>query len=249
LLTPVRRVWGLLLVALVLLAGCKVDARVGVTLRADGSGTVVAIVTLDADAVHRLTAHKPLDQALPLADLRDAGWKVTTVAVLPRTDPGYKFIFAHAFVGQADLARRISDLVGTTGVLNDPRIERTRGWFGSRDKIAVNVDLTHLTTGIRSDAQITKALTNAGVDVSALDAQLRSELGRALTLTVAVQAPGGQTKTVRLAAGKQATVSAATAQSYTRRMVLLVIGVSLLVLALFLMAASLASRSRRRRTT
>ena len=48
--TPVRRVWGLLLVAAVLLAGCKVDARVDITLRADGSGSVAAKVTLDAEA-------------------------------------------------------------------------------------------------------------------------------------------------------------------------------------------------------
>ena len=47
--TPVRRVGGLALVAAVLRAGCKVDARVDVTLRADGSGMVTARVALDAD--------------------------------------------------------------------------------------------------------------------------------------------------------------------------------------------------------
>ena len=46
-ITPVRRVCvcGLLALSLVLLAGCKVDARVDVRLRADGSGTITTQVT------------------------------------------------------------------------------------------------------------------------------------------------------------------------------------------------------------
>ena len=122
-LTPVRRVWGLLLVSVVLLAGCKVDARVDVTLRADGSGTVTARVTLDADAVRRLTT-APIAQAVPLADMRAAGWKVSGWT---KSSGGSESItVSHGFVGQTDLARRLADLVGTTGVLHDPAITRTR---------------------------------------------------------------------------------------------------------------------------
>ena len=58
LLTPVRRVWVASLVGGLLLAGCKVK-RAGRcdAAPADGSGTVVARIALDADAVHRLTTH------------------------------------------------------------------------------------------------------------------------------------------------------------------------------------------------
>jgi hypothetical protein len=231
----------------VLVAGCKVDARVDIALRADGSGTVTARITLDADAVRRLTPDTPLATAVPLGDVRAAGWNVS--AWTPVAGGGYRITLTRDFTSAADLSRRIEDLVGTTGVLRDPTITRTRGWFSTTDKIAVSVDLGHLSTGIRSDAQLSKRLAAAGLDVNALDRQLQAQLRDALTVSVTVHAPGGQSKTVQLTAGKHATVSATTARTYTRRIGLLSAGAALLLLALVIMGASLASRSRRRRTS
>src|SRR5438445_9863932 len=165
LLTPVRRVGAGLVVAVVLLAGCKVDARVDITLRADGSGTVTARVTLDADAVRRLTAHAPLERAVPLDDVRAAGWKVS--GWRPAPGGGETISVAHEFVGPAALARRLHDLEGSTGVLRDPVITRTRSWFRAEDGIAVTVDLRHLLTGIRSDRELSQRLAAAGLDVNA----------------------------------------------------------------------------------
>src|SRR5258706_15653854 len=116
--TPVRRVRGLLLVFVVLLAGCKVDARVDVTLRADGSGTVAAKVTLGADAVKRITTGGPLESAVPLADLRDAGWRVS--AWKAARSGGAAVTLTRGFVGQAELARLLADLTGPHGALRDP---------------------------------------------------------------------------------------------------------------------------------
>jgi hypothetical protein len=247
-LTPVRRVWGVVLVSVVLLAGCKVDARVDVTLQPDGTGTVAARIALDAGAVRRLTSHDgPLARAVPLADVRAAGWTVskwTTIA-----GGGEAITLTHAFVGQPDLTRRIADLAGTGGVLRDPRITRQRGFLDSQDAIAVTVDLRHLSTGIRSDAELAKRLSDAGLDVNTLDAQLHSQLVGALHVTVVVHAPGGTSKTVQLVAGGHATVSASTSHTYARRVELLAAGALLLVLALMIMAASMASKSRRRRTS
>ncbi|MGO9877703.1 MAG: hypothetical protein ACLPVY_28355 [Acidimicrobiia bacterium] len=239
-----RRVCALL-VLVGLVAGCKVDARVDVTLRADGSGTVTARVALDADAVRRLTPTEPLARAVPLGDVRAAGWKVSSWTAV--SGGGDAITLTHDFVGQADLARRLADLVGSTGVLRGPTITHTRGWFGSKDTLAVTVDLRDLSTGLRSDAQLAKQLTFAGVDVKTLDAQLRSQLGNALTFTVRVQAPGGQSQTVQLSSGKQATVSASTSHTYTRRIVLGVTGAGLILVALLLAAGSALVRSRRRR--
>lgn len=243
--TPVRRVWGLLLVSVVLLAGCKVDARVDVTLRADGSGTVGARLTLDADAVRRLTTHAPLAEAIPLDDLRDAGWDVS--AWKPASGGGDSITLTHDFVGQADLARRLTDLAGPNGALRDPRITRTRGWFGAEDEIAVTVDLRNLSAGVRSDAELAARLQAAGLDVDALDAQLRAELADALHVTVAVHAPGGSSRTIELAAGDHGTVAASQSQTYTRRVVLLAAGAALLLLALVITGALLLTRSRSRR--
>ena len=60
----------------VLCSACKADVRVDVTWRADGTGTVAVEVVLDADAVRRVTQFAPLEQAVPVTDLRDAGWDV-----------------------------------------------------------------------------------------------------------------------------------------------------------------------------
>lgn len=246
-LTPVRRVWVLVLVSAVLLAGCKVNARVDVTLRPDGTGTVTARIALDAGAVRRLTTHVPLAQAVPLADVRAAGWTVSKWS--PVIGGGDAITLTHAFVGQPDLTRRIADLVGTSGVLRDPLITRTRGFLDSEDAIAITVDLRHLSTGIRSDTELAKRLAAAGLNVSTLDAQLRSQLAGALRVMVVVHAPGGKSKTVQVAAGGHATVSAFTSHTYARRLELLAAGALLLVLALMVMAGSMASKSRRRRTS
>src|SRR5689334_21006656 len=145
LFTPVRRVAGLLAVAVVLCAGCKVDARVDVTLRADGSGTVTARVTLDADAVQRLTTHAPLAQAVPLDDVRAAGWAVSGWST---TAGDATVTLTHDFVGQAELSSLLTGLAGKTGVLRDAQLTRSRSWLSAKDSVAVTADLRHLSTGV-----------------------------------------------------------------------------------------------------
>jgi hypothetical protein len=243
-LTPVRRVWGLALVAVVLLAGCKVDARVDITLRADGSGTVAVKVTLDAEAVQKLTTGGSLASAVPLDDLRHAGWRVSS---WKRSASGASISLSSSFVGQADLARRLADLTGPDGALRDPRITRTRGWFGSSDKIAVTVDLRDLDAGVKSDAELAQRLEAAGLDVDTLDAQLRGQLRDALQVTVRMRAPGGRFQPTGFRGDGHGTIFASQSQTHVRRIVLLAIGATLLLLALLVTGASLRSRSRPRR--
>ncbi len=244
LLTPVRRVAGLLAVAALLLGGCKVDAHVDVTLRADGSGTVTARVTLDADAVRRLTPHASLADAVPLADVRDAGWEVSDWATSP---DGATITLAHDFVGQAELARLLTELAGPSGVLGDAQLTRSRSWIRAKDTIAVTGDLRALSTAVRSDEALAQNLADAGVDVNALDEQLRSELDQSFTLTLAVHAPDGETREATLRSGDHERVSATSARTHATRVLFTVGGVGLLVLAVVLTGASLAARSRRRR--
>ncbi|MDQ1481734.1 MAG: hypothetical protein QOI44_2595 [Actinomycetota bacterium] len=245
--TPVRRVWCLAVIGLVLLAGCKVDAHVDITLHADGTGTVSAKVALDADAVRRLTKHAPLDSAVPLDDLRDAGWRIT--AWKRDSSGGAEIALSRTFVNEEGLAHRLADLAGPSGALRDPRITRTRGWFGSSDKIAITVDLRDVGAGVKSDAELAQSLQAAGLDVNTLDAQLSSELKGALQVTVRVRTPDGRSQTVGFHGGGHATIVASQSQTYVRRMVLLAVGGVLLLLALIVTAALLRSRSRLRRTS
>ena len=197
--------------------------------------------------MRRLTTHAPLTEAVPLDDLRRAGWQVSTWK--PVSGGGAAITLTHEFVGQSDLARRLADLTGPDGALRDPRITRTRSWFGGKDAISVVVDLRHLSAGVRSDAELAARLQAAGLDVNTLDAQLRAELSDALHVTVAVHAPGGTSHTIELAAGGHETAGASQSQIYVRRISLFAAGGALLLLALVIMAASLRSRSRPRRTS
>src|SRR6185369_4336588 len=120
-------------------------------------------VTLDADAVRQLTRHVPLSKAVPLDDVRAAGWDVSGW----KTSGGAATItLSHDFVGQADLARRLADLVGPTGVLRDARLERSRSWLEAKDSVAVTGDLRHLSAGVKADTALARNLTAAGVDVN-----------------------------------------------------------------------------------
>jgi hypothetical protein len=236
----------LLAVAAVLLAGCKVDARVDVTLRTDGSGTVTARVTLDADAVRRLTRHAGLADAVPLDDVRAAGWDVSGW----KTSSGNATItLSHDFVGQEELSQLLADLGGSSGVFADARLTRSRSWISAKDSVAVTGNLQNLASGVQADAALSRNLAAAGVDVDALDDELRSQLDEAFSLTLAVHAPDGETKSVTLKAGDQERVSATSSRTHTTRALLSVAGVGLLVLALLLIGASLAAMWRRRRAT
>ena len=225
-----------------LLAGCKVDARVDVTLNADGSGTVLARITLDAEAVHRLTTGGPLATAVPLDDLRTAGWHVS---LWTTTKSGAAQVtLSRAFVNQDDLARRLEDLTGPHGALRDARITRTRGFFGASDKISLTVDLRDVRAGVKSDSELAKRLAAAGIDVNALDTKLDSELKGALRVTVRVRAPGEGWQATGFRGGGHGSLFASHSETYVRRIMLLAIGGAVLVLALVVMGLSLRSRSR-----
>jgi len=61
-----------------LLAGCNVHTRFDITVHDDGSGTIRTTITLDDDAVQRMGGAASLAKTVPLADLRTAGWTVSS---------------------------------------------------------------------------------------------------------------------------------------------------------------------------
>jgi hypothetical protein len=245
-MTQVRRVWGLVAIAAVLLAGCRVDARVDVRLANDGSGTIRTTLKFDGDAIQRLGGLNRAARQVPLADLRKAGWKISGLVKGPRASA--TLVLTHAFRDQQDLARRLADLVGPQGLLRDPRITRDRGWFSSRNTLSLVVDLREPVSGIGSDADLKARLRIAGLDPASLDKQLTAELRSALHLTVVVRLPDGTTRTYDATNGTVATVAASQSNTDYDRIVKLGIAAALALLAgLFLLAASASARRQRRR--
>jgi hypothetical protein len=232
-----------LLAFVMVLAGCRVDARVDVRLREDGSGTVTARITLDADAVRRATTHAALTQAVPFDDVKAAGW---TVSPWHTTSSGAATVrLSREFVGQDDLARRLSDLTGPNGMLRDARVSRERGWFRSTDRVSLTVDLHDLPAAVSSDTQLASSLRAAGLDVAALDAQLRDDVRQGLRVRVVVHAPPGHDHGVTVRPGTAATtVAAGGTEVDSARVVTLAAAAVLASAALLLL--TVAARSRRR---
>ncbi len=242
-----RRILGLVAMGAVLLAGCRVDAKVDVKLQGNGTGTVVTKITLDADAVQHLGGPTALAQiASRFDDMRTAGWVVSPIT--PGSDGGSAITLSHPFASEADLATRLADLVGTNGVLRDPHIEQSRGWFSSTQGLTIVVDMRAPSAGIASDAALAARLRAAGIDPVARDARLTKELRGALHLTIALRLPNGHTRTFTATNGTLVTADLTNHSTDWDRMVKLGIALALVLLAgAFGLAAAMSARRERRR--
>ena len=244
-MTHVRRA-GAVVGIVVLLAGCRVDARFDITTRDDGSGTLRVTITVDADAVQQLGGSTGLAQTVPLDDLRTVGW---TISPWTRATRGSQTItLSHPFVDQGDLVRRVVDLTGPRGVLQNPTVTRERGWFSSRDAVSVVVDVRSPSVDIVHDAPLAARLRAAGFDPALLERQLAAQLKSALHVSVVVHLPGGHTESYDAVPGSINALRVVHGGTDWDRVSRFVIGLTLALLAAaFLLAASVGARRSRRR--
>jgi hypothetical protein len=244
-LTSVRRVLGLLILA-ALLAGCRVDTRVEVTVAADGSGLLVTHVTLDAEALARVGGVDKATQQIPVSDLEAAGWKVGPW--VNGEGGGVTREFAHPFANESDLANRLVDLFGAQGAVRSPEFSRNKGWLDTSSELTLLVDMQAPTTGIGSDDDLKARLAFAGVDVAALDEAMTNELRDDLHLTVVANLPDGTKKTYEVKRGEVRTVRAEESELNWDRAIKLGIALCLFAIAgTFLLAASMSARRNRTR--
>ncbi|MCU1453168.1 MAG: hypothetical protein JWN46_1314, partial [Acidimicrobiales bacterium] len=149
---PSARLCGLLVAALVLLAGCQVRTDVDLTVLPDGSGTVTATVALDAEAAARIP---DLAGQLRTADLRKAGWTIT--GPVPAPGGGVTVTAQKRFARAADAGRVLSELTGPTGPLRDFSVTRTHSFASTSYGVKGTIDLSR---GLASfgDAELTRLL-------------------------------------------------------------------------------------------
>jgi hypothetical protein len=243
--TQVRRTTAIVSIVL-LLAGCRVDARFDITVRDDGSGTLRATIAVDADAVQQLGGSTSLAQTVPLDDLRTVGWTISPWTRAPRGSQ--TITLSHPFVDERDLVRRVVDLAGPHGILQNPTVTRERGWFSSRDTLTVVVDVRSPSVDIVHDAPLAAQLRAAGFDPARLEAQLAAQLKSALRVSVVVHLPGGHTESYDAVPGSVRALRVAHGGTDWDRVIRFVIGLMLALLAaLFLLAASVGARRNRRR--
>ena len=137
-------------VAALFLAGCKVDAEVAIEADSDGSGDVIATVTLDEAAAAEIG---DLDENVRLDDLRDAGWTVvvgdnTVTATKPYEHPDEATTLLQEvsgpLVSRAQVTRDVGFAKTTTEV--DVALDLTSGLQGFADQALLD-QLGGLPTG------------------------------------------------------------------------------------------------------
>lgn len=242
----VLRVTALAVIAAVLLAGCRVDARVQITLASDGSGSIATTLTLDREAVERMGGAEALPTAVPLDDLKKAGWNVD--AWTAANDGGFTTKLTRGFRDEADLNRRLVDLAGPDGALRDANITHSRRGLSSKDGVSLTVDGSDPAPGIVADSALATQLEKFGIDPAAMETQLAKELRENMHLTVAITLPDGTQKVVSATTDNPRTLAASHSEPNWDHIIQLAIAIVLALLAvMFFSAATVSSRRNRRR--
>jgi hypothetical protein len=232
-------------VACVLLAGCKVDTTLTIDVHDDGSGSVRVRLALDADAVQNAQAGGGmLEDRVRLGDLAAAGWTVTPWRRAP--DGSATVSLRKSFANAGDLAGVVAELSGNDGPLKGVTLERTRGFLSTDYKITGDADLSRLTAGIADDPEVVAQLTGQRVDVAQIDQRLAQQINDSFRLRIRFVFPGGAVTEVKPEPGKKVSLATSTSQFDTTRALLLAGAVALGVLGVALLVRG-EVRSRRRR--
>ncbi len=233
-------------VLLVVLAGCRVDTSVTVHVDNDGSGQVVARAVLDADAVKAAElGGVKLEESVRLADLTSAGWKSS--GWKRRTNGTAALTLSKAFGRPEDAGAVVAELNGPDGPLRAVKVTRATSTFSTDWSFSGVADLKDLKTGIQDDGELVARLSAERVDVAALDLRLLGQTADALRLHVNADLPHASPKVFPVRPGKTVLMNTSSSETAMGRMLMLVIGIAVLVVAVLLfIAGELRSRRRRR---
>jgi hypothetical protein len=184
------RLFRLVLLCPFLVAGCRVDALV--TVSVDGrDGEVAARFEADREAMSVLGSPAVITQGAQVADLRRAGWAVTG----PRkTKAGGAFVQASKrFSRPSELGPVIDELSGPAGPLRGFRLDRDRGLTRVRYRLSGAIDLTEAgpaLSGFGNDPELARRLEAAGVDAGRVAELLAQRAAEGFRLAVVVDLPG-----------------------------------------------------------
>lgn len=242
----------LVVLACVLLGGCKADALVTIAVHDNGSGVVRVRVALDADAVQNAEAGGgKLEDRVRLGDLQAAGW---TVSSWKRgRDGGATLTVQKHFASARDLAAVFNELNGKDGPVRGVRLERSRGLLSTDYKLHGTADLSGVTAAVASDPDLVAQLTSQRVEIGQIDQHLSQQLRDAFHLRIRLVLPDGTVKEFTPAPGKKVSLDTSISQLDTTRVLLLAAAVVLGALGIFVFVRgerrSRRGRGRRARAT
>jgi hypothetical protein len=245
---PRRFLLACCVIALVV-AGCKVETTVEVTVRENGSGVVRVIVTADAEAVEAVeSGGTPIDQAVRLTDLEDAGFRVGSWE--KAEDGSATAVISRSFRSVSEVAGIVAALNGEEGPLPELRATRERGLVATEYGVQGRIDLGAVTTGVADDAELLARLQALGIDVTTLDAQLLAQVQSSFALKVVVKLPDQPPRTFTPKEGTTTASVDASAQILdTERIAFIGAAIGFLLLATVVWIRGGRRRRRRRAST
>ncbi len=213
-------------------------------MRPNGSGVLRVVVDADASAVGAAeSGGVPLEQAVRLSDLSDAGWQV---GEWERAEDGSaSIVLSKAFDSPDDVARIVREASGDDGPLR-LRAERSNGFLSSSYSLSGRADLEGVTTGVPTDPELLANLSAQSVDPNVIDQQLLAQVKASFELRINARLPGGKTKTIVAKPGSVTSVRASTSVRNTNRLIFLIAALGFAALAVLMWRRGGRSRGPRR---
>lgn len=202
----------LVLVGLIALvaSGCRVDARLDLVARDDGSGTISVTVDVDAEVVALVPG---LAEDLQVADLLESGWTIEGPTQI--NSGGLRVVLRFEFESPAEANIALAQVNGPNGPLLAPTLKRTV----EGRAVATTFDASlQFVGGIEafSDAELSELIGTApwsltagkyGVDpMQSVSFVVRAELPGEIRKTTGTEAEGGVVWTATLDGSAQTIV-------------------------------------------
>ena len=214
------------------LAACRVDATVTVRMQENGSGTVNVRVVLDRAAVRAAeVGNGKLEQRVRLDDLPGAGWTVTPW----RRDAGggATLTLSKKFSSAREVAGIVREINGADGPLRPFSASRTSSTFTTGWKVDGGVDLRLPSIGVATDPQLVAKLTAERVDIPQIETRLASGM-KGVRVHLVAELPDADRREVVAAIGGNAVLHESSQNTDVNRLVMLVGGLALALIAIML---------------
>lgn len=181
----------LLIAALLVLGGCRVDTRVTLLDRGGGHGDVSVSAVFDRQALQALGGESGLASQLSVSDLTAAGWTVSGPSAT--AGGGAAVNVSHGYSSAVEASRLLAEVAGSGPASTRPFqlvVSTHGGFFTSHNTISGRIDLT---CGIScfGDQGLQSALGNPnGVATAPLSQQAGQQPAQAFGFTFGARLPG-----------------------------------------------------------
>lgn len=203
----------LLVGTVLLLSGCRIVGDVTIDVAKDGSGSVVAKVGLDKDAIVRIGG---IDK-IRLTDLEGKGWTLSGAPKTADKDGIWWLSASRNFDSPNQLSEVLAQIGGEPVLFDDASVKVTDGFASTSYAATVHVKSTGSIAQF-SDAALVTALD--GNPLGRTPDEMKAQGGddkKLATLTVSVRTPDGDqaTKQIALNSGTASSTKIATSSSVT----------------------------------